>query len=312
MERKFGLEARVGLFTLIIIAVAVYASFRLEGWSPRGSQGYVLYTTFDNAQGLNKETSVRIAGVEVGKVESVELVDGKEARVKMRIYPDVDLQHGLRARIRTKGILGDRFIELVPGEEGAPSLSEGDDIGRGEVPPNFEDLMDDLASTVSDVRKVARSLREALADEEGAQSVKSIVGSLDQIMDGLNETVASLREEGPEIIERAERIARTIDEIVSGNRQEVEDAIEQIKRSAKKLDQSLDSIARITKDIDEGKGTIGRLVKDESLIDRVEVVTREVEDLAEAIDRIKIFLGYQGDYLIADAADRGLKSRFSF
>lgn len=313
MNRKFGLEARVGLFALVIIALAVYASFRMEGWSPRGNRGYTLYTSFDNAQGLHDETSIRIAGVEVGKVQTIELVEGKEARVKMRIYPEIVLEEGVVARIRSKGLLGDKFIELVPPEEYGRNLEDGEDIGRGEVPPDFEDMMDDLATTVSDIRRVARSLREALADEEGSDSLKNIVGSIEQVVEGLNETVASLREEGPEIIERAERIARAIDEIVGENRQDVEEAIAQIKQSAKKLNQSLDSIADITKGIEEGRGTIGRLVKDEGLINRTEVVIREVEDLAEALDRIKVFLGYQGDYLISDVADdRGLKSRFSF
>ncbi len=303
-DKKFGLEARVGIFAIVIIAITVYASFKLEGWSFKASRGYTLYVTFDSAQGLSRETAVRIAGVEIGKVEKVELTEGEKARVSIRIFPGVELEKGLRVRVRTKGLLGDKFIEIVPPKLEGAIVKSGEDLGQGEVPPNFEDMMDDLSNTVTDIRRVAGSLREALGNEGSAQDLREIIRSIreasqnlarmskqneksiDEIVAGVRETVAKLREEGPGLLERADRITKNLDAIVSDNREGIQDTIKRVQEASKKLDQSLGSIAKVTKDIESGKGTVGRLLKDESLIDKVDQVATQFQELAEAVERI--------------------------
>ncbi|MCX5858337.1 MAG: MlaD family protein [Proteobacteria bacterium] len=328
-DKKFGLEARVGIFAIIIIAVAVYTSFKLEGWSLKTSRGYSLSITFDSAQGLSRETAVRIAGVEIGKVENVELTESGKARVSIRIFPGVELEKGLRVRVRSKGLLGDKFLEIVPPKLEGEIIKPGEDLGQGEVPPNFEDMMDDLSATVTDIRRVAGSLREALGNEGSAQDLKTIIRSIrdasqnlaemssnnkksiDEIIEGIKETVAKLREEGPGLIERADRITKNLDAIVSDNREGIQDVIKRVQEASKKLDQSLGSIAKVTKNLEEGKGTVGRLMKDESLIDKVDQVATQFQELAEAVERIKFYLGYQGDYMIAGGNRGGMKSRFS-
>ncbi|MCX5867439.1 MAG: MlaD family protein [Proteobacteria bacterium] len=326
-DKKFGLEARVGIFAIIVIAAAVYASFKLEGWSLKTSRGYSLFVSFDSAQGLSRETAVRIAGVEIGKVESVELTEGGKARVSIRIYPGVELEKGLRVRVRSKGLLGDKYIEIVPPKLEGAIVKPGEDLGYGEVPPNFEDMMDDLSTTVADIRRVAGSLREALGDEGSARDLKEIIRSIrdasqslaqmskkneksiDEIVEGIKETVAKLREEGPGLLERADRITKNLDTIVTDNREGIQDTIKRVQEASKKLDQSLGSIAKITKDIESGRGTVGRLMKDDSLIDKVDQVAGQFQELAEAVERIKFFLGYQGNYLIGDGGE--VKSHFS-
>jgi phospholipid/cholesterol/gamma-HCH transport system substrate-binding protein len=99
---------------------------------------------------------------------------------------------------------------------------------------------------------------------------------------------------------------------VTDNRDGVQDVIKRVQEASKKLDQSLGSIAKVTKNLEEGKGTVGRLMKDDSLIDKVDQVATQFQELAEAVERIKFYLGYQGDYMIAShSQDRGMKSRFS-
>jgi len=328
-DKKFGLEARVGIFAILIIAVTVYASFRLQGWSSKANRGYTLYVNFDTAQGLTQETPVRIAGVEIGKVDSVELTEQGKARISLRIFPGVELKQGLKVRVRSKGLLGDKFIEIVPPKLEGELITPGGDLGYGEVPPNFEDMMDDLASTVTDVRRVSASLREALGTEGSARDIKDIIRSIrdasqnlaelskkneksiDEIIEGVKETVAKLREEGPELLARADRITKNLDLIVADNREGIQDTIKRVQEASKKLEQSLGSIAKVTKDIESGRGTVGRLMKDDSLIDKVDQVATQFQEFAEAVERIKFFLGYQGDYMIAEGDRGGMKSRFS-
>jgi len=107
-------EAKVGLFVLVALILLAYMSFRVGEYGFGLKKGYFVNVLFDNVTGLEKDASVTIAGVEVGRVESISLADGK-ALVTLRIVPDVMLEKDVRASIKTHGILGDKFIEIEPG-----------------------------------------------------------------------------------------------------------------------------------------------------------------------------------------------------
>lgn len=115
-------EAKVGLFVLVALIILGYMSFRVGQYGFGLKKGYTVNAVFDNVAGLNKDADVMIAGVEVGKVEGIGLKDGR-ALVTMRIVPAVRLEKDVVVTIKTHGILGDKYIEIVPGTRGNPSLS---------------------------------------------------------------------------------------------------------------------------------------------------------------------------------------------
>ena len=111
-------EAKVGLFVLVGLIILGYMSFQV-GKQPFGlKRGYTLDVAFDSAAGLDQDASVQIAGVEIGRVESIVLKDGK-AVVRLRIGAKVKLEKDTIAAIKTHGILGEKYVELYPGTQGA-------------------------------------------------------------------------------------------------------------------------------------------------------------------------------------------------
>jgi phospholipid/cholesterol/gamma-HCH transport system substrate-binding protein len=81
-------EAKVGIFVLVALLVLAYMSFRVGESTFGFKKGYTITATFDNVSGLEKDASIQVAGVDVGRVESITLRDGK-AVVTLRIRPDV-------------------------------------------------------------------------------------------------------------------------------------------------------------------------------------------------------------------------------
>jgi phospholipid/cholesterol/gamma-HCH transport system substrate-binding protein len=112
--KKFNIETGVGIFIVAGLLSLGYLSINLGGMDLFGSEQYKVKARFANVSGLKEGATVEIAGVTVGKVESIDL-DDYEASVQMMINPEVKLQEDVIASIRTQGIIGDKYIKIKTG-----------------------------------------------------------------------------------------------------------------------------------------------------------------------------------------------------
>ena len=112
--KKFDLELSVGLFILAGILCLGYLSVNLARMEAFGGEGYEVHALFTNVGGLKAGASVVIAGVDVGRVKEITLED-YEAKVVMRIQEGLELQEDAIASVRTKGMIGEKFIQISPG-----------------------------------------------------------------------------------------------------------------------------------------------------------------------------------------------------
>ena len=104
----------MGIFVLSGLACLAYLAIHLGKMEVIGS-GYQILANFDNISGLKTGAAVEVAGVDVGRVESIQLSPGDRAQVTLRLEPDLKLHDDAIASIRTKGIIGDKFVKLSPG-----------------------------------------------------------------------------------------------------------------------------------------------------------------------------------------------------
>lgn len=109
-----NIEVAVGLFVLLGIACLAWLSVKLGKLEIVGGDYFPVHAEFASASGLKPGVSVEIAGVDVGKVESITLRDYK-ADVLMKIREGIKLQEDTIASIRTRGLIGDKFVSLSPG-----------------------------------------------------------------------------------------------------------------------------------------------------------------------------------------------------
>jgi phospholipid/cholesterol/gamma-HCH transport system substrate-binding protein len=107
-------EISVGIFMMVGIACLVYLSVNLGGVDVFGSDSYMIDARFRSIEGLEVSASVEIAGVQVGKVKRITLEDN-EALVLMEIKKGTQISDDTIASIRTKGVIGDKFVKLSPG-----------------------------------------------------------------------------------------------------------------------------------------------------------------------------------------------------
>ncbi|GBE00713.1 putative phospholipid ABC transporter-binding protein MlaD [bacterium BMS3Bbin06] len=140
MKKRFNIEVMVGFFVLIGILSLAYLSIRLGRLEVIGSKGYVVYAAFDRAGGIKPGSVVEIAGVEVGKVKSVVLDKDYQALVGIQLHRDVKIQEDAIASIKTKGLIGEKYIQITPG--GSEKLiAKGGKIRDTESAIDIEDLI---------------------------------------------------------------------------------------------------------------------------------------------------------------------------
>jgi phospholipid/cholesterol/gamma-HCH transport system substrate-binding protein len=112
--RRANLELIVGCFVLIGLACLAYLAINLGKLEIYG-KGYQIFAVFDNVSGLKTGAAVEVAGVEVGQVNSIQLTPMYQARVGLKVRYGLKIHDDAIASIRTKGIIGDKFVKLSPG-----------------------------------------------------------------------------------------------------------------------------------------------------------------------------------------------------
>jgi phospholipid/cholesterol/gamma-HCH transport system substrate-binding protein len=133
------MELGVGLFMVAGVVALAYLSVNLGRVDILGQRGYVVYAEFPSVGGLKSGASVEIAGVSVGRVQSIGLKD-YQARVALRIDPDVKLQTDAIVSIKTKGLIGEKFVLISPG--GSDKIvPAGGRLTEVEAPVDIEELI---------------------------------------------------------------------------------------------------------------------------------------------------------------------------
>jgi phospholipid/cholesterol/gamma-HCH transport system substrate-binding protein len=126
MMERGKLEFVVGVFVLVGILCLGYLAIKLGKLELVGGDYYELTADFSSSSGLKEGASVEIAGVEVGRVKSIKLKED-QAEVVLAIEDGITVYNDAIASIKTRGIIGEKFMGLSPGGSGEP-LNKGGTI----------------------------------------------------------------------------------------------------------------------------------------------------------------------------------------
>ena len=137
----------VGLFGLLGIAALVYLSVRLGNIGIVPTPGYTLYANFDNVSGLKTADQVQLAGVPIGKVQSISIQDNR-AHVRLRINTGIQIDTDAIAAIKTSGIIGDKYVSVALGP-GEHNLTDGGTIRQTQSAFVLEDAIGQLINSSS-------------------------------------------------------------------------------------------------------------------------------------------------------------------
>jgi phospholipid/cholesterol/gamma-HCH transport system substrate-binding protein len=141
--KKFDLELIVGLFIIIGIICLGYLSIKLGKMEILGEKGYEVYAEFSNVGELKIGSSIVIAGVDVGRVKRITL-DNYKARVVLNLPEGLKIQEDSIVSIKTKGLIGEKYIEITPGGS-EKIIQPGGRIRETQPAVDLEELISKLA-----------------------------------------------------------------------------------------------------------------------------------------------------------------------
>jgi len=270
--RSIGTETKVGIFVVLGILALTYFTVRVGTIRIREG-GYRVYTQVESAAGLVKKSAVRIAGVEVGIVENI-VLDGTKAKVALQLPLNVKIPNGSKVYVKSAGLLGEKFIEIVPGP--GPEFVKADGlVEEGGPAVDVDRVLTQLSAIGGDIKSVTQSLSSALGGEKGEKSIKELVANTEK-------TMANLQS----ITQTIEKGEGTLGKLVKDEKlyKEVKDTVGSLKETASSLNQ-------VALSVEKGEGTLGKLVKDETLYREAKETVTSLSQVAKSIERGEGTLG---------------------
>jgi len=140
MQAYRRIEMTVGVFVIVGLLAISWLAIQVGQGGGLGTAGYTLIANFDDAGGVRKGSDIMMAGVVVGRIDSVKLTDNDHATMVLRLKQDVKITSDAFASVRTKGIIGDRYIRITQGMDD-DNLEPGSEIEETESAINIEDLI---------------------------------------------------------------------------------------------------------------------------------------------------------------------------
>lgn len=264
-------EARVGIFVLLGLLVLTYFTFRVSKWGLIAERGYKLTVDFETAAGLEPKGDVKMAGVPIGKVEDIQLA-GNRARLVLRIRPEVQIPVDSVASIQTQGLLGEKYVELLPGKDTQRTLPAGGQVTNTLSPTNLDAIVRKVEGISEDVKKFTATLAETFGTEEGKQALGDILRDVRATTASLRTVVQGNEERFDRILANIDRLSGDLSDISSANKEDVRVAIANLRAFSETLKTETPALAR----------------KLEAMSDNVSVVVGENrENIRESIQNLK-------------------------
>ncbi len=292
MSDEKARNLRLGVFILAGTLLLILALYLVGTKQNLFGSTFNLYANFNTVNGLMPGNNVRYAGIDVGTVESVDILNDSCVRVKMVVEEDVRkfIRKNCMAAVGTDGLMGNKLVNITP-SKGSSEMVEHDDVLATVKPIEIEEMIRTLSVTNENMRDISSNLKDfterikgkntlfsLLMDEEVAANVKAsivqirqtagqtitITGDLAAITSGLRDGKGSLG-------------ALITDTVLYGNVKQSIVNFEKISDSVAVLSGDLRSI---TQKLNKGEGSLGVLLTDTTFVHNLNLGMKEINKSA--------------------------------
>lgn len=292
------------LFASITLAVLIFVMSGTGGWF---TSKITIKSYFDNAGGLREGAPVRLAGVDIGNVKTVQIVNDKPATpvlvtMKVNTKFSFNLRKDSITVLSTEGILGETYVDIDSSVAKGPEAKDGDTLAaRGQ--PDIQDVVRASQGTLQNMDALLKRLDRILAFVESGQGsigkviydsalydrLNATVGEFKGLMDDVQSGKGSL---GPLLTsdEAYKKAMAAVDKLNM-----IVDDLQQGKGSAGKIlkdpelydnaNKTIANIRQLTDDINAGKGAIGKMTHDQEFADRLQTLMANLSTLSSRLEK---------------------------
>lgn len=308
---KNTLETRLGIF-VALAGIAAVLILEIVGGVERFERGYRLNALFNAVQDLKEGDRVKMAGVEVGRVEKITLEEtNNKVMVTMKLRSNVQVKTDSIATIKFTGLLGQNFVALDFGTRNAPIAAPGAILATTEQPDlsammakidnvatgvenltkSFTgDKIDNLLGPFTDFLKANRApLTATIANLQAVSSQiasgKGTVGKLiydDALYTSAYQAVTNLQDTAAEIKATVADARKVVDQVNSG--QGTVGKLLHDEKLYQETTESMSNLKEILQKINQGQGTVGKIVNDQELYRNAKLTLQKLDQATEGLE----------------------------
>ncbi len=285
-ELKVGIFVFVGILMLGLIVVVLGAKQDLF------SSQYRLYAEFEEVSGLKVGAPVRLSGVDVGTVDEIKFPDTKgEKKLKVRLQIRSEVRDRIRddskAEIATQGVLGDKYIGISLGTDGAP-LAPGT-VMASTPPTNFAGIIETAGKTMEHIESITGKVDAMVNPGTGEEAKKGIQNTFSSVAAILHEVETGTgllhkliydKESGKlvdNVKEASANVAALTNDARNGkgvipallNDPKPKATLDHLAATAANLEKTTAQLNDVIGRIDRGEGTVGSLINDPGVYDDI-------------------------------------------
>ena len=299
-------QLRVGITVIVASLTLGFLLFLMSGTSGLFTPRILVKCYFDNAEGLRTGAPVRLAGVDVGNVTHIAIVQGKpltpvEITMKLSTKYDYGMRRDSQISLETAGVLGETYLDIDSSQAVGGPVQDGDTLPT-QVHPDFNQVVRASQSTLQNMDALLKRADRILAF---AESGKGSLGKLiydPTLYNRFSATVADFQK----IVEQIGNGEGSLGRLISRNdaydkflstldkMNGIIDDMQQGKGTAGKFlkdpalynnaNDTISNLKKITEDINAGKGTIGKLSKDEELAKKLDTTITKLSELTTQLE----------------------------
>ncbi len=303
-------QLRVGLTVTIALAIVfitvMFAGNIEEILKPKAN----VYAVFDDVKGLREGAPVWFSGIEIGSVKGLDFVMESKIKVTMALSRESlrYLKRDSKATILTLGLLGDKYIEIIPGSKTAPALSPGDTI-QGVSPAGIQDIVETSQASLARLTEFIHKLEEILVNlEKGKGTVPMLLRD-----PALYENLKKTTEDLSSITKKLKSGSGTAGRLITEDKlyKDLSESVKEIRLFAETLNRAegtvkklivspelydrfmkaTDNLSSFTEHIRSSKGTLYRLIEDPELYNNLAETSKRLNSLLKRIDEGEGLLG---------------------
>lgn len=170
-------ETAVGLFILASLGAFFYMTLQIGVFRFDKNKYNPYYAFFKDVAGLSKKAEVKIAGVKVGWIEDIILINsGKDVKAELMVLKEYKLYLDAQAVVRQEGLLGSKFLEILPGDPILPELPAGSELSkRSREIASFEDILESFKGVTRNVEIITGTIKDAIGGEQAPNRIQDTI-----------------------------------------------------------------------------------------------------------------------------------------
>ena len=272
---KNSLESRLGIFAALAVVAAVVV-IEMLGGPEHFMRGYHLRARFENVQELKVGDRVKMAGVEVGRVEKI-LLEGEKAVVVMKMKHDVEVKTDSIATVKFTGLMGQNFVSLDFGS--ASTLATDGAILESKEQPDLSVVMAKIDDVASGVQNLTKSFSGLKIDE--------LLGPfIDFMKDNrapLTSTISNINSVTTQISQGHGTVGKLIYDQELYNTALA--AVTNLQTTMADAQVTIAHAREIVDQINAGEGTVGKLVKDPTLYNETTATMTNAKEILQKVNQ---------------------------